>query len=477
MIVFQIRPKQSSEETPSSFVSIKDNSFYVNDTSFFPVIMNYIIDLQSDADTNIWPSPTVSYYSYNQFDTIDKATALQSLRADFQMMRQSGINALRIVGAEPSINDQSQQLEIPTFSGVNERAYYSLFHKGVYDKYFTALRTLFDIAEEEGLKLIFLVTVKPEVYIRTYHLKELLSEFKDNSTIMAYDLFNEPLYFDSLERKKTEIYPITNYFGNVVKQYAPNHLSTIGLAGIREIFEWDPNLIDLDFLSFHPYEYEPNQVINEFYWYNQHVNKPWIVGETGIPADNQSVSYKEQEEFANITIEQAFNCGAMGYSWWQYREVSWGAYLQNHLGMVTLDSGDSITKKGLPLRGTVKPLANSFANFSSKKKKAPCKCADNYHDYTENDAFCISGVIVDEEGRPVPGATILAWNQWWSSSYTYITKADGSFHLTSDYPFYHWMASGPYHNRIKEDIDPASAMIKDGIPTLNLGTLVLSRID
>ena len=32
---------------------------------------------------------------------------------------------------------------------------------------------------------------------------------------------------------------------------APKHLTTIGLTHYKIVYEWDPELMDVDFLSFH----------------------------------------------------------------------------------------------------------------------------------------------------------------------------------------------------------------------------------
>ena len=74
--------------------------------------------------------------------------------------------------------------------------------------------------------------------------------FKDTECILAIDIFNEPLYFDKPEKKKKEVFEIVNNWRSIIKMYAPNHLVTIGLEGIREVFRWDPNILNVDFISY-----------------------------------------------------------------------------------------------------------------------------------------------------------------------------------------------------------------------------------
>lgn len=106
------------------------------------------------------------------------------------------------------------------------------------------------------------------------------------------------------------------------------------MTGVREVLEWDPNLMSVDFLSFHPYEYEPNQVLSEIYWYGKYVKIPWMIGETGVPADDDSVKYNIQTLFAEKTLLQTFNCGGLGYSWWQFKDVQWLDFHQDYLGVI-----------------------------------------------------------------------------------------------------------------------------------------------
>jgi hypothetical protein len=294
---------------------------------------------------------------------------------------------------------------------------------------------------------------------------------------MAYDLFNEPLYFDSIERKKADIVPIVKGWHKLLKMYAPNQLCTIGLAGIREVFQWDPNILDVDFISFHPYNHESGQVMNELYWYGNYIKKPWIIGETAIPADNDSITYEEQKKFAHTTLKQAYDCGAMGYSWWQYKDVEWHAYLANYMGMVTRKGETKTAKNNLSVQGTVKPVAEEFKKFIPFGKKDSCICLANYYNWSQHKNFRITGRLTDENNNPIQGGVVLAWNQYWSHSYHTITKADGSFELMSDFPFYHWIASATMYTMTRAEISPDTARIyKDNIPTINIGNLKLSKL-
>jgi hypothetical protein len=235
--------------------------------------------------------------------------------------------------------------------------------------------------------------------------------------------------------------------------------------------------MNVDFISFHPYEYEKDQVRNELYWYYRHVKKPWIIGETGIPSNNDSIPYTNQVAFAEKTLKQNYNCGGMGYSWWQYKDVEWGGYHQNFLGIVNRD-GETKTSKGSLVHGTPKPVTKTIGDFDTEQMKGPCECPDNYYNFSSNNKFRVTGRLIDEDGNPLEGGGILAWDEWWINHHVTSTKPDGTFELYSEYKFYHWMVSATLHEMKREEMKPDTAIIgPDGIPTIRLGTITLKRLN
>ena len=473
-ILYLSFPANSSEH----FVSIKARKFELNGKDFYPIAVNYLVSLQADKK-GVWARPYFGYTPDGTPRTLIKDSALAELTADMELIKEMGFNSVRLVGAagEEDVNRKTGELAIVASLDNTRDTTVTLLSDESYKKYFIALHELFDAAGKAGLKIIFLVRMVPSIYSTENHLRRLATEFKNDTNIMAYDFFNEPLYFDSLTRNKIDVYPITKRWNKVLKMYAPNHLSTIGLEGIREIFEWDPDLLDVDFVSLHPYEFEKEQVRNELYWYGHYIKKPWILGETAIAADNIQVSYEDQKRFAHKTLKQAYNCGASGYSWWQYKDVEWFDYHANYMGAVSR-TGETRTKKGnMIVKGTVKPVTEEFIKFNLTDQKDSCLCLSNYYNYSEHKNFRITGYVRDENNKPIPGAVVLAWNQYWSHSYHTISKADGSFELMSDFPFYHWIASTSLYSMVRADISPDTAKTyKDNIPTINVGDIKLHQL-
>ncbi len=460
------------------FVSIRENKFSLNNAPFYPVAINYIVSLRSDMK-EFWPCQSPAYNTKIKYRYAAKDSCLMQLKADMDLIKELGFNSVRIVGiGEESIDDnQTGELSVHADMLNHQDTSIEFSNEENYIKYFNALGELLGVVNKAGLKAVLLTRMSLDVKSTEDHLRKLAIHFKNDTTIMAYDLFNEPLYFDEVERDKKDVYKIVKRWKNMMNASAPNQLVTIGLSGIREVFEWDPGMLDVDFISLHPYEYEPEQVRNEIYWYGHYIKKPWIIGETAIPADNDSISYEEQKSFAHKTLKQAYDCGAVGYSWWQYKDVEWHAYHANFMGVLNQKGETKTIKENLVIEGTPKPLIEEFRKFNPKAKKDSCICLSNYYNYSQYKTFRIIGRLLDGNNNPIQGGVILAWNQYWSHSYHTITKADGSFELTGNFIFYHWMASASLFSMVRGDILPAAAKTGiDKIPTIDVGNLNVNKL-
>jgi len=78
-----------------------------------------------------------------------------------------------------------------------------------YRQYFQAISELLEAIDQAGLKAILTLKVFPESRQTEEHLKKITAHFKNNSTILAYDFFNEPLYFDDKQRRKEDVHYFT----------------------------------------------------------------------------------------------------------------------------------------------------------------------------------------------------------------------------------------------------------------------------
>jgi hypothetical protein len=212
------------------------------------------------------------------------------------------------------------------------------------------------------------------------------------------------------------------------------------------------------------------------YWYYKYVKKPWIIGETSIPADNDSVTYEEQRSFAKKTLKQALDCNAIGYSWWQYKDVEWKNFHSNFMGVINRDNFVK-TNSGKIVLGTPKPVIDEFRKFNPLGERDSCLCFPNYYNYSESKGYRVIGRITDVHDQPIEGGVVVAWSKDWKKLNHTITKSDGSFELKGDFQFYYWKASATYYSVMHEYTFPQerSAVI-DGYSTVNAGTIKLQKL-
>jgi len=455
-------------------VTLQDGRFALDGKPFFPMVINYIVALHLDS-TGLWVSPSRDYMVNDTAAYGDRSQAAKMIRADFRLMRELGFNAVRVVGVGELITHDpfSGKLSMRVHEPLGNSVVVSLLENNHYNKYFEALDSLFAYAEDEDLKVIFLTKMTAGYFATENHLARLVKRFKDYKGLLAYDLFNEPLYFDPVDRKKSDVKAITGRWKRIIRKHAPGQLMTLGLVGIREAFEWDPTIVETDFISFHPYEYEPEQVRNEIAWYGKFVKTPWIIGETSIPADNDSIPYEDQRMFAVRTLEQSVACGAIGYSWWQYKDVEWRKFHADYMGVLSRKGVTFTTRDSFSVEGSVKPVADVFIKFNPSQKFTPASLP-NYYNYSSKRDVLIRGRVLSKNGDPMDNGVIMGWNSDWTKSYHTVTDETGSFELGSDFPIFHCKVTALGWGHWLADLNQSDfKTMPDGSKMLKLGDIVV----
>jgi hypothetical protein len=457
---------------------MEQGSFKVDGQPFHPMVLNYIVNLQTNG-RDLWPAPYQGYTPGYRFAHGDRDSCLLQIRSDLRLMREMGFNTVRIVKlAEGPVRDRNTGgLFIKAFVGNKKDTLLALDQDAVLAAYHLAIDDVVRAARENDMRIILLTSLHAGEQELEAHWKQVVSRLRDESAILAFDLFNEPLYFDSLHRTKEEVYHIVKRWRGLMHDHAPDRLFTLGLQGVREVFEWDPNILDVDFISFHPYEYEPDQVRNELRWYHEQVRVPWIIGETSLPADNDSVPYSAQLDFARRVLAQCHACGGIGFSWWQYKDVEWGEFHSDHMGVLSLQGSTQLPGIPLAVVGTPKPVVEAFREFDPGGTRGQCLRLPNYANFSEHTASRITGRLLDTDGRPIAGGVVIGWNEWWSRSFHTVSDDEGRFVLKGDMYFHHWMATASCHDHVRDDCPPAGFLTGPaGVPEFKLGDLVLKRL-
>ncbi|MGI6291036.1 MAG: cellulase family glycosylhydrolase [Bacteroidales bacterium] len=423
----------------ADFIYIEDNTFKLNEDSIFIVMLNYVVDFR-DINGEFVLSPYKAYENPNIYEYHTKEAIYHQIEGHFQLIKELGFNTVRLCFDRISCNDEGKYF----FPTDNKEYFIEKEAKQIIE----SLKACIHIATEKGLRVMLLI--KPPIdneALENFTVK-ILREFQNNPTIFAYDFMNEPLYFDAKPRRaKTEAMKIVRRWKQLMSKHAPNQLLTIGFSEPIEVFEWDPYLLDVDFIQIHTYH--PLRVPNEIYWYSQYMNKPWMIGETALPADNDSVSYEHQRQFMIDAFRYTVDCGGCGFGWWDFQESVNTHFEAQYSGLLN-HKGITFTKDGdYTIKGTLKPAAYEINQLKSYRKNAPQK-AINYYNMLGYGNFCVKGIVLSKTTQlPVEGAVIRGWNEDWSIGMNTFTNEKGEFTLYSNDECVHFEISAPGMSEVK----------------------------
>ncbi len=396
------------------YVGLQDGHFVLDGEYWFPNMLNYKAFIDGDR---VIPAP---YYTGTD------------LREHFDTIASWGFNAVRVCLDVMGEGDSAAKFE--------------------------ATRRMVQTADSVGLKVMLLIKTPFDPYWQSY-TKGLLRHLADLPALWAYDFFNEPLYFDpEPERDKMDAARLVSQWRHWVRQYAPHQLFTIATAEPIEVFEWDPALLPVDFIEMHTYH--PLRVFSEMWWYSHYCGKPWMVGETGLPADNDSVPWDWQWQFLYRTFERAKYLGAIGYGWWEFQDCHSGVNFEaKYTGL-----RDS-TGKSKPAARVFTDGLFCFSCYYTDEELRPV----NYYNMLAYSNIRLTGRIVDKStGKPVEGAVIRGWNDDWSVGMNTYTDSNGRFTLYSNDYNVHFEVSAPRMSHQKFDRRNIRYSNPKGIDTKNL---------
>ena len=402
------------------YVGLQDGEFVLDGEEWFPKMLNYKAFIRKVGDSlEVVPA---DYYHGN------------SIEEHFDTIAAWGFNAIRIC--------------LDVLDGDMDSC-----------AMFRATRRVIQKADSAGLKVMLLIKTPFDPYWQSY-TKGLLRHLADLPALWAYDFFNEPLYFDpEPERDKMDAARLVSQWRHWVRQYAPHQLFTIATAEPIEVFEWDPALLPVDFIEMHTYH--PLRVFSEMWWYSHYCGKPWIVGETGLPVDNDSVPYEWQEQFMWDTYRFAKINNAIGFGWWEFQDNPQGVNFEAQYTGLSDCNG-----KRKPAVNLVWHLGKMCLGVGVDSDGFP---PTNYRNMLAYSNIRLNGKVVDETtGKPVEGAVIRGWNDDWSVGMNTYTDSNGRFTLYSNDYNVHFEVSAPRMSHQKFDRRNIRYSNPKGIDTKNL---------
>lgn len=413
-------PEDSVAISAPDYVGLDDGCFSINGETWFPVMLNYKAEMHHVGDSiEVVPA---SYYHGND------------MRQHFDTIVAWGFNAIRLcLDVLDSDMDSSAM--------------------------FRATRRAIQKADSAGLRVMLLIKPPFEPYWQSY-TKGLLRTLADLPALWAYDFMNEPLYFDpEPKRDKLDAVRIATEWRHWVRTYAPHQLFTIATSEPIEVFEWDPSMLPVDFIEMHTYH--PLRVQSEMWWYSHYCNKPWMIGETGLPADNDSVPYNWQCAFMFEIHRYAKLHGAAGFGWWEFQDCPQGVNFEAQF--TGLSDKNGIRKPAADIPTYFGYVCLGF--LSDKENQPPA----NYYNMLDYRNICLTGQIIDEKTKqPVEGALIRGWNEDWSVGMNTYTDSNGRFTLFSNDFNTHFEVSAPGMSHLKFNRKNIRYKNIDGIDEKNL---------
>lgn len=440
-IVFDNSPRDTKAK---DFVYLQDGHFMCNDTAWFATMLNYKVEWRKFGDT-VCISPAIYYENPDNWEHSDALGTTTQLLKHIAFSSSLGFNTMRFCIDVLNKDEQGY------FYGNGEGPIYLLQDSSAI---LQAIDTLLDLCNRVGIRAMLLLKPPLDEELTAF-TEALLRHCADNPTILAYDFMNEPLYFDPADtREKQDAYRIVAGWRDMMNQHAPHQLFTIGFAEPIEVFEWDPSVLPVDFVEVHTYH--PLRVASEMYWYGHYCGKPWMVGETALPADGDSVPYCWQERFLHESFQCAIDNGAIGYGWWEFQDCPSGVNFEaqytgllSHNRTIATPYGEIVGS----LKTTSKPplLHDDWENIASLRRPTTAPPV-NYFNMLGYQDLMVAGTIVDATThKPIEGAVVRGWNEWWSVGENTFSGKDGQFTLISNDIMTHFELSAPGYECIKFD--------------------------
>ena len=454
--------RQSCLHAQEQDVFIENHEIIINGKPFYPVGVNYIVrpvfvdSIRWSFTPGITYCPdTIGYISCGN-DSMRRVHFYQDMLA----IKRKGFNSIRLagLGVKKSSNSSSLQFNYKRLKrGKWPRRTYTFQSSDDYTGFLDMVEDVVQLIDSAGLKVLFITgghQVDEEMTRKRYgeYLNHVASRLDKYDNVYAYDLINEPAFFSY--KKNYQKCEIKKMVADWVKEMGTSKLTTIGLFGLFDIWQWDPAILDVDFIGLHTYPYMNksngysydkaiNMVSKTLKWYSENVDKPWLIGETSFPGSNyhnselQDIGDESQQlNYANYLINALGSYGGLGFYWWQFSEVFWwdftvGPKARNNVYGIRYSTVNNVPDS---LQFTWKSAAEVLPRFRPYIGESTYLDDSTYYNLSRNIYGDYKGVILDSNQKVIKGAFIKgtwAINQKTHMSNTTFSRMDGSFNLNA----------------------------------------------
>lgn len=495
---------------PAQFITLQGDQFIdEHGEPFFPMIMSYYVDyFYTDASVpDPYPTPAqVQALGYGRSSAIGHdgqygyllTDGPASILQDLAELKAQGFNTLRFLSNAKPMDSGGMGLEVKRYPTGQDKILLPLESPYLPDIdlnptlwfHYQRILDVCSLAQTLDMKVLLepfmndaMLTVMPGDAAMQDHVALLASlaafiHTHQVTNLLAYEIYGEPTYEDWRKppvHTKAQICEIARGWNRALKDFDPDHLTTIGGVFFDDVLRegWDPLLLEVDFASMHLYPipsiYEwtadPNTHLDKAYerylgllhWYDRHLNKPYIVSETGFEGE-EPVTYpggihhpwlmypygtlgneQDQDDFLRATLPMIRGTRCAGYGWWLMQNSHWNPEpplgpdppplhtgADRYYGL--LKYGDPTTAPGTTgYENLRKTAAETLVDWASTPPAdatyQPPASLDMDHRYynpymhPENNIVyapagqstrygTITGQVKDDQGLPIPGAVV-----------------------------------------------------------------------
>jgi hypothetical protein len=362
------------------FVYMRENKFYYQGEEFLLKTCNYLVSSYLDDNNSLVVCPAVKYFNSDWEENPQTAIpsnqvdATNQIRAHFKVIKEMGFNSVRIMNCQvrtrwdsdvlttrlffknwETENNPDPEREKGSYGTRNYEILTDLEGENGKEYFIQTMNVILEAAEEFDLKVIWVlggewdyVDAEGETHCRSLltsqntpiynqfidFVEYVAQQFKSNTALIGYDLFNELKTFNQTD-EGFDSYDLSNAVKGIVtaiKTEDINHFITVGLTSINSFYTLGVKpFYHTDVISFHLYEgeYEHHDIplggeINRQLKYFSSLEHPWMIGETGYSTYNEEDDDNNQRSYIATTGLQNYNCNSLGYSWWELYDMDYG---------------------------------------------------------------------------------------------------------------------------------------------------------